>query len=86
MIMTTTSELPSQQVVGIVTASANCLREYQYKFDQQILDELTTQLQRQAENLGGDAVIGVTIQLHSPVVHGSVQHQMRAFGTAVKTA
>ena len=85
MKITTTSTLPEHEVLGVVTASVNCIREYLYEFHQGVLDELMEKLEEQANKLGADAVIGVTIQLQSPVLGGNVRHSMTAFGTAIKT-
>lgn len=84
MTLTTTLIIPNQQVLGIVTASVNCLRRQQFQFDQDILDELTELLTTKAKQLGGDAVIGISFQLLSPTLRGYVQYQMTAIGTAVK--
>lgn len=58
MILSTTSELPKHQVMGIVTAQVSCIREYLYQFNQEIMDELSKKLENQAQRLGADAVIG----------------------------
>ena len=85
MTLTTTATLPSQTVMGIVTASVNCLRQYRFEFDQAILEELNEALLQQAKEKGADAVIGITYQLLMPTISGYVQFQMTAVGTAIKT-
>lgn len=38
MAIVTTATLPQQQVIGVVTASVNCLRKHSFEFDQAIME------------------------------------------------
>lgn len=87
MILSTTSELPQHEVLGIVTAQVACIKDrIQFDFDQKKMDQLSRSLKEKALLLGANAVIGITIELQSPVIHGSIKHNMTAFGTAIKTS
>ena len=85
MAIVTTATLPQQPVIGVVTASVNCLRKHSFEFDQAILEELNAALLQQAQAKGAGAVIGVSYQLLSPTIRGYVEFKMTAIGTAIAT-